>query len=315
MGGDLMIENPLQLLGRLRLGREEYCQRLLTMLILNGPYPPWNSRNRPPEQGTRFLQALDALSFGEAIWNGQPMFVDEFDLPRRHELKAGSNPDYALLWDDRLWMVELKTERTSHRPAQLPGYFEFAAHHYPTRRIDLTYLTPSMPLVPPLVPAGMRFAHVTWDQVVPLVVETWGGGDQQQRRVIAMLVAALARIGGSWTTWRAAQLGNEHPAAPEPTASVAERPAMVEVALRLAEATAADGRQRALDYPPAGLEDLQQLRLAVRQAICSAPAGTPIRHVEPWLWSAATSGGRALTESGRDIGYELRLSRNKSPIC
>jgi hypothetical protein len=36
-----------------------------------------------------------------------------------------------------------------------------------------------MPLVPPPVPAGMRFAHVTWDQVVPLVAEIWGGGDQQ----------------------------------------------------------------------------------------------------------------------------------------
>jgi hypothetical protein len=129
-----------------------------------------------------------------------------------------------------------------------------------------------------------------------------------------MLLAALASIGGSWTTWRAAQLGNALPT-PEPAASGAERPAMLEAALKLAEATAADGRQRALDYPPAGLEDLQQLRLAVRQAICSAPVGAPVRHVQPWLWSAATSGGRALTESGRDIGYELRLSRNKSPIC
>jgi hypothetical protein len=309
-----MIEDPVQLLGRLRLGREEYCQRLLTMLILNGPYPPWNSRNRPSQQGTRFLQALDALSFAEATWNGQPMFVDEFDLPRRHELEVGSNPDYALLWDDRLWMVELKTERASHRARQLPGYFEFAAHYYPSCGIDLTYLTPSMPLVPPPVPAGMRFAHVTWDQLVPLVDETWGGGDQQQRRVVAMLVAALASIGGSWTTWRATQLGNAPPT-PEPAASVAERPAMVEAALRLAEATAADGRQRALDYPPAGLEDLQQLRLAVRQAICSAPAGGPIRHVEPWLWNAATSTGRALTATGQETGYELRLSRHRSPIC
>jgi hypothetical protein len=310
-----MIEDPVKLLGRLRLGREEYCQRLLTMLILNGPYPPWNSQNWPSEQGTRFLQALDALSFGEATWSGQPMFVDEFDLPRRHELEVGGNPDYALLWDDRLWMVELKTERASHRPTQLPGYFEFAAHHYPSCRIDLTYLTPSMPLAPSPVPAGMRFAHVTWDQVVPLVDETWGGGDQQQGRVVAMLLAALASIGGSWTTWRAAQLGNEHPATPEPAASVAEPPPMLEAALALVEATAADGRQRALDYPPAGLEDLQRLRLAVRQAICSPAAGTPIRHVQPWLWNAATSGGRALTGSGRDTGYELRLSRNKSPIC
>ena len=36
-----MLEDPVRLLGRLRLGREEYCQRLLTMLILAGPYPSW----------------------------------------------------------------------------------------------------------------------------------------------------------------------------------------------------------------------------------------------------------------------------------
>lgn len=33
------FEDPASLLGRLKLGREEYCQRLLTMLILDGPYP------------------------------------------------------------------------------------------------------------------------------------------------------------------------------------------------------------------------------------------------------------------------------------
>lgn len=142
MGGDLMTEDPVQLLGRLRLGREEYCQRLLTMLILAGLYPRWNSRSRPSKHGTRFLQALDALSFGAAAWDGQPLFVDEFDLPNRHEEEAGCAPDYGLLWKDRLWMVELKTERASHRPAQLPGYLELAAYHYPSCRIDLTLPDP-----------------------------------------------------------------------------------------------------------------------------------------------------------------------------
>jgi hypothetical protein len=64
------------------------------MLILAGPYPRWNSRSRPSEQGTRFLKALDVLSFDEADWDGQPLFVDEFDLPKRHELEAGCAPDY-----------------------------------------------------------------------------------------------------------------------------------------------------------------------------------------------------------------------------
>jgi hypothetical protein len=67
--------------------------------------------------------------------------VDEFDLPGRHEWEAGSAPDHAVLWDDR-------------RPGQLPGYFELAAHHYPAGRVDLTYLTPPMPVTPPATGAG-----------------------------------------------------------------------------------------------------------------------------------------------------------------
>jgi hypothetical protein len=308
-----MLEDPLQLLGRLRLGREEYRQRLLTMLILAGPYPRWNSRSRSSEQGTRFLQALDALSFGDADWDRRPLFVDEFDLPKRHEEEAGCAPDYRLLWEDRLWMVELKTERASHRPAQLPGYLELGAYHYRSCHIDLTYLTPPMPLTPPPVQPGMRFAHITWDQVLPLVAETWGGGEREGR-VTAMLGASLESIGGSWPSWRSEQLTAVPPTTPEPVAGVAERRDMLEVALGIAKTTAQDGRQRALDHPLADLEDLQQLRLAVRQAICAAPAGAPLRHVLPWLWNATTSTGHALTPTGRESGYDLRLSRYKAPI-
>jgi len=49
------VEDPDLLLRRLRLGREEYCQRLLTELILGGTYPRWNTRNRPSEEGRLFL--------------------------------------------------------------------------------------------------------------------------------------------------------------------------------------------------------------------------------------------------------------------
>lgn len=51
----------LRRLRTLKLGREEYCQRLLTMLILDGPYPQWNSRNEPSAKGVEYLSALDAL--------------------------------------------------------------------------------------------------------------------------------------------------------------------------------------------------------------------------------------------------------------
>jgi hypothetical protein len=46
------MEHPDLLLARLVLGREEYCLRLLTMLILDSPYPRWNTRNEPSSWDT-----------------------------------------------------------------------------------------------------------------------------------------------------------------------------------------------------------------------------------------------------------------------
>ena len=60
------MEEPHALLRRLKLGREEYCQRLLTMLILDADYPRWNTRSVPSPAGLAFLRALDELSFGAA---------------------------------------------------------------------------------------------------------------------------------------------------------------------------------------------------------------------------------------------------------
>jgi len=81
-----------------------------------------------------------------------------------------------------------------------------------------------------------------------LVAEVWDNGNERERQVADMLIAALESIGSNWTTWRAEQLTDEHPTAPapKPTDSVAERPDVLEAALTLAEAAAGDGRQRAV---------------------------------------------------------------------
>jgi hypothetical protein len=302
------FDDPLDLLRRLKLGREEYCQRLLTMLIVGGPYPRWNSRNAVSPNGTRFLWELDVLCFGDPSWPAPPVFVDEFELPRRHEDEAGAGPDYALLWDDRLWMIELKTEATSHRPAQLPAYLELAAHHHPGRRIDLCYLTPALLFDPPVLREGARFAHITWDRTIPLLRATWSDATAAEQRVLAALLAALDGIGGSWTTWRTERL--VEPAAETPS-TIEEVPDALDEALDLAWLTATDGQQRALNRTAGHLEDLQALRLAVRQAICDA-SDERLRHVGPWIWSVATSTGKALTTSGYETGYELRLSRYRN---
>lgn len=324
------MEDPLHLLRRLRLGREEYCQRLLTMLIVGGPYPRWNSRTQPSPRGARFLRSLDELSFGPGEWNGQPVFVDEFELRPRHEDEQGGAPDYAVLWDERLWMIELKTETSSHRRGQISGYYTLAAHHHPGIAVNLTYLTPPFPFTPPAAWDGTRFAHVTWSRILPLLRAAWGAGDDAEQQVLAGLLAALDDLGTAWSDWRAQRVRTPQDSPAEGAAmtpaecgpgAIAETPMVLgsasieHAAMALAEATARDGRQRAVHHPTAGLDELHRLRLALRQAICAAPDPSPIRHVRPWLWRVATSGGTALTASGRETGFEVRLSRYRKPVC
>lgn len=312
------IEDPVQLLGRLNLGREEYCQRLLTMLILDGPYPRWNSRSTPSTAGSRFLERLDALSFDSDQGQQPAVFVGEFDMPRRHELERGCAPDWAMLWHDRLWIVELKTETASHDPAQLPAYFEFARHYYPDLRIDLTYLTAPMVVPAPPLASSTRFSHVTWDQIIDAIRDTWSADDDTQRRTVQMLLATLQGIGTPWQDWRSDVLATARVAMPEqPVPPPFDH---VAAAVALAEATSVDGQQRGLNWPAANLEELQAGRLEVREAISSVQDSVgmtdnaAMQRVLPWLWDATTSGGEALTQAGAETGYELRLSRYESPV-
>lgn len=287
------MEDPTRLLRRLNLGREEYCQRLLTMLILDGGYPRWNTSSRPSERGVEFLRSLDRLSFGSSRLDGEVSFVDEFDLPRRDDAEKGCAPDYAVVCDQRLWLIELKTEVASHRPRQIPDYFELAAHHHPDRSLDLTYLTPGMRTPAVEVPEGTRFAHVTWMDVAPIVRDVWRTAVGVAEQVREALLRALDSVGHEWSQWRESRLGDP-----------------VALALEVAALTAGDGDQRALDHEAGSLEGLQQLRLAVRDALREGGEAAPC--VQPWLWNAQSSGGRPLTRAGNELGYELRFSRSRT---
>src|SRR5262245_17362923 len=136
------FETPSQLHARLKLGREEFCQRLLTSLILNGPYPRWNTRSTLSPRGRAFLRKLHEMSYADGWSDEGCVFVDEFELPPRSDSERGGARDYAVLWDDALWLIELKTERASHRHSQISGYFDLALASHPGSYVDLTYLTP-----------------------------------------------------------------------------------------------------------------------------------------------------------------------------
>ncbi len=67
-------------------------------------------------------------------------------------------PDWAVLWPDRVWVIELKSEPGSHRPDQLPYYLRLAAAAHPSCRVDLTYITGPLAKPAPALGEGQRYS-------------------------------------------------------------------------------------------------------------------------------------------------------------
>jgi hypothetical protein len=65
-----------------------------------------------------------------------------------------------------------------------------------------------------------------------------------------------------------------------------------------------DTRQRAYEHPWKDKDEIYEFIKPLKKAMKTAG----ILHVKPWVWSAMTSGGAALTPSGKDCGLELRFS-------
>jgi hypothetical protein len=256
------------------------------------------------------------------------VFVDEYLLPRLEENAANGWPDWAVLWADRVWIIELKTEAGSHRADQLPYYLRLAAAAHPCRSLDLTYVTGPLSKPARALLEGQRYSHVTWDDVVPLIHETWGHDARPQVAayvdMVNTLVSNLSRHKPS--AQREIVLGGlvegpgpaaakdpadpgaiEEPSAPESHPVTA--PNAGGSLLELARATATDGRQRAIGAP--NPEELEALRDRALTEIGSLASSDNTRLVLPWLWDGTRTGGRALTPEGEEFGYELRFSRYK----
>lgn len=296
--------NPDLLWQQTRLGREEYVQRLLAALVLGAPTTTWNARATPTARGAEFLQRLHAGSF-EKTPTADPIFVDEFELPSRHEDEKAGWPDHGVEWPDRLFLIELKTERRSHRKGQLAHYGDLAHHHHPDRPIDLLYVTPTMRVSGPVgLPASVTYAHQSWTEVAPLVTDVWTTSDVEWEPVVARQLAQWIEA------FEAGQPLPSREAAPPP-----EPTDLLKTGLRLAAETQRDGTQRAVEAADLTPEDLESLRLRLRDELLAGANvnGIEVTHVRPWLWRAETSGGTALTASGTRTGYELRISKYVSP--
>jgi hypothetical protein len=279
-------EDPDILLKK-KLWREEYCQRMLTSLILGQTYPHWNTRNRPSENGMQFLCRLHEKAFGSPL-EGQCDFVDEFDLPPKHDDEKGGAPDYALFSAGNLLIIELKTEAASHRAGQLPYYAELAAHHYPGLHIEIIYITPDMDKTASTKLDNVPFKHLFWKEISPLIQQCWDDSVPLEER---RLNAALQREIASLNT---------------PAPRFQQNAQIIREALKLSAMVQETGAQSGVEVPASGLEDLVDLRVRIRDALKRTDG---VNNVRPWIWHAETSGGTALTTKGHEVGCELRLSR------
>lgn len=327
-----MWESPTALWRRLKLGREEYLQRLVTTLILDGHAPPWNTPGSPGGQGQRFLALLDEAAHGpqnvdEPVAPPQA-FIDEYLLPKLDQHAANGWPDWAVLWPNRVWVIELKTEAGSHRPDQLPYYLRLAAAAHPNVGLDLTYITGPLRKPAPALSDGQRYNHLAWDQVVPLIKEAWSRDGRSEVtayvEMVATIVNNLSRLRPS--EQRGIVLGVQ---AAEPRALTAgDRPVEMPAddlaepkpgpstpvggtaLLDLARATAGDGHQRGVGATSP--EELEALRDQALAEIGRLSPDDVTRFVLPWLWQSTQTDGKALTPEGGEFGYELRFSRYKN---
>jgi hypothetical protein len=318
------LDDPDRLWHTKKLGREEYMQRLLASLILGEAASGWNRPRPPSDRGAAFIRQLHGLRF-EGTPEAPPVFVDEFELPARTDSERSGWPDHAAVWPERLFLIELKTERTSHRVDQLPYYLELAHHHHPSKPVDLLYITPTMTVAPPEpLPDRARYAWLPWTEVSSLVLQVWNTADTRERLVAERLVWWIQQCeAAAPVPVRASQpsipggpptdVGQTH--APETRVPPRPEEGAMDDPLLVARDVQLDGVQRAIGTDETDPEDLEELRLELRDRLLAGPVveATRVTHVRPWLWRQPTSGGQPLSTQGAETGYEIRLSRYAKP--
>jgi hypothetical protein len=316
------LRDPDLLWHTTKLGREEYMQRLLASLILGEAASGWNRPRPLSDLGADFIRTLHGLCF-DATPDTPPVFVDEFELPARTDNERSGWPDHAAVWPERLFLIELKTERRSHRADQLPYYLELA-HHHPSKHIDLRYITPTMTVAPPEpLPDRARYGWLPWAEVVSLVLEIWGTADAWEPPLARRLAwwveqceaAAPPPVRASQPSIPAAPASKSNSSVPPTLHHSQPEEESMDDPMLLARDVQLDGEERAIETDETAPEGLEQLRMELRDQLLAGPVidGTRITHVRPWLWRRATSGGRPLSTQGAETGYEIRLSRYTKP--
>ena len=169
---------------------------------------------------------------------------------------------------------------------------------------------------------GHRLAHLTWNDIVPAITNTWPARFSAESPVRHALLTTIDSLDAPASQWRRHVLEELEgggtarvPNTVEPRATDDAAATALTTAVQTAARTSEDGRQRAVEVEAHSLRVLQDLRKQLRDQICAKPPDSPLRRVLPWLWTAHKSGGRPLSATGERHGYEVRVSRYARPVC
>jgi hypothetical protein len=290
------VPDAAELRARRKYGREGFVQDCLAALVVGGWPPKWNVPTAPTARGVAFLRRLACEAARVAIEPSVAVdFVKECQLPARTPEEESGWPDYGVLWPGGLLLIELKTEAGSHRPGQISYYDALGGYHHSDRSRSIVYVTP--PLRTTAKPDPVVFARLHWDRIIDWIGEIWRDAPEDEQRM-ATFLGDFLRLDQPWESD-----SDRKPVVPRRQGEAYEGPSLVE----MARVTADDGRQRAAEVDWGSPDELEHARVSLRNAVRAE--GLP---VDPWIWNAQTSGGRALSESGKRLGYELRVSRRSS---
>lgn len=236
----------------------------------------------------------------------------ELPVPQERQSEIGYTyraPDFAFGSDERILLLELKTEWRSYKRAQISDFLRLARRLHPDVHIDLILLEERLRGARFELDARQRYAEVAWSEVVQLIRRELPG-DDDAARLCDFLDASLPGDPG-WAD-REVMTGTQTPEttgdmATELSGSLADRiTTSVDQALHIAPAIEADPTNRKLargvDVPFASETEARAAEAAIREALSHA------RHtgVSTWLWRRA-SGGVPATPAGGAMGIELRL--------
>lgn len=152
--------------------REVFVQHAVASLLVAGTVQGWNRPHELAEEGLSFIDRLDGELFPPRRKTGTPAFYVNLALHPGEGSAEGGLPDLAVLWRDRLLLVELKTEPGSETEGQIDKYAALGTHHYPGHVVDLVYLTPREMGRPPRAP-GVGYANVTLATAGPWLQAAW----------------------------------------------------------------------------------------------------------------------------------------------